>query len=243
MAVRKILTSSIVTDYTNATETTLAGTLTGKPDGYALIYNTDLAKARVWNGTAFEDAPSAGAGGGDMVLASTQTVSGLKTFLAGMFGLRNVANTFTAFFTNTITADRTYTLKDANGTIAFTSDITGTNSGTNTGDQTSIVGITGTKAQFNTAVTDGDILYVGDVVGLTDGDKGDITIGSSGTTMTIDNNAVTNAKSAQMAAFTIKGNNTNATANPIDIPLNDVLTMFDIRGLSYIAPKIGLSNY
>jgi len=34
--------------------------------------------------------------------------------------------------------------------------------GTNTGDQTSIVGITGTKAQFNTAVTDGDIQYVGD---------------------------------------------------------------------------------
>ena len=35
-------------------------------------------------------------------------------------------------------------------------------SGSNTGDQTSIVGITGTKAQFNTAVTDGDIQYVGD---------------------------------------------------------------------------------
>lgn len=63
MAVRKILTYSIVTDYTNAGETTLAGTLTGKPDGFALIYNTDLAKARVWNGTAFEDAPTAGAGG------------------------------------------------------------------------------------------------------------------------------------------------------------------------------------
>ncbi len=27
-------------------------------------------------------------------------------------------------------------MKDANGTIAFTSDITGTNSGTNTGDET-----------------------------------------------------------------------------------------------------------
>jgi hypothetical protein len=36
-------------------------------------------------------------------------------------------------------------------------------SGTNTGDQTSIVGLTGTKAQFDTAVTDGNILYVGDV--------------------------------------------------------------------------------
>lgn len=34
--------------------------------------------------------------------------------------------------------------------------ITGTSSGTNTGDQTSIVGITGTIAQFNTALTDGD---------------------------------------------------------------------------------------
>lgn len=34
--------------------------------------------------------------------------------------------------------------------------------GTNTGDQTSIVGITGTKAQFDTAVTDGNIMYIGD---------------------------------------------------------------------------------
>ena len=70
-------------------------------------------------------------------LTATQTFStGVKTFLAGMFGLRNVANTFTSFVTNTNTASRTYTLKDANGTLAFTSDITGTNSGTNTGDET-----------------------------------------------------------------------------------------------------------
>jgi len=33
--------------------------------------------------------------------------------------------------------------------------------GVNTGDQTSIVGITGTKAQFDTAVTDGNISYTG----------------------------------------------------------------------------------
>ena len=101
-------------------------------------------------------------GGGDMVLATAQTNSGLKTFLDATFGLRNVANTFTALFTNAITAARTYTLKDASGTIAFTSDITGVNSGTNTGDQTTIAGITGTKAQFNAAVSDGDIQYVGD---------------------------------------------------------------------------------
>jgi hypothetical protein len=35
-------------------------------------------------------------------------------------------------------------------------------SGTNMGDQTTIAGITGTKAQFDTSVTDGDFLFVGD---------------------------------------------------------------------------------
>ena len=37
-------------------------------------------------------------------------------------------------------------------------------SGTNSGDQTSIVGITGTKAQFDTACTDGNFLYSGDII-------------------------------------------------------------------------------
>lgn len=35
-------------------------------------------------------------------------------------------------------------------------------SNTNSGDQTTIVGITGTKAQFDTAVTDGNFMYTGD---------------------------------------------------------------------------------
>ena len=37
-------------------------------------------------------------------------------------------------------------------------------SGTNSGDQTSIAGISGTKAQFNAAVTDGDFVFVGDSI-------------------------------------------------------------------------------
>ncbi len=41
-------------------------------------------------------------------------------------------------------------------------------SGTNTGDQTSIVGLTGSKAQFDTACTDGNFLYSGDVTQYTD---------------------------------------------------------------------------
>ena len=117
------------------------------------------------------------AGSGDMVLASAQTVSGAKTFLDSTLLLRNVANTFSAQFTNTNTAARTYTLPNATGTVALTSDITGTNSGTNTGDQTiTLTGaVTGsgtgtftaslgsfTRSQLDTAVSDANVMYIGD---------------------------------------------------------------------------------
>src|SRR3989304_431114 len=54
------------------------------------------------------------------------------------------------------------TLSTQSGTFS------GTSSGTNTGDQTSIAGIQGTKAQFDTAVTDGNFLYSGDITQYTD---------------------------------------------------------------------------
>lgn len=79
-----------------------------------------------WDGTW-----SVPAGSWDMVLASAQTNSGLKTFLDTTFGLRNVANTFTSLFTNTNTAARTYTLPDVTWTLVTG---WGTASGTNTGD-------------------------------------------------------------------------------------------------------------
>lgn len=60
---------------------------------------------------------------GDVTTSTNQTVSGVKTFLDGKFGLRNIANTFTSFFTNSNTASRTYTLPDKNGTVAMISDI------------------------------------------------------------------------------------------------------------------------
>jgi len=65
-------------------------------------------------------------GGGDMILANAQTNSGLKTFLNGTFGLRNIANTFTSLFSSAATAVRTYTLPNASGTIALTTDIPAT---------------------------------------------------------------------------------------------------------------------
>lgn len=66
---------------------------------------------------------NASGGGGDMTTTTDQTVSGIKTFLNGKLGFRNVANTFTSFFTNANTAIRTYTLPNKDGTVAMTSDI------------------------------------------------------------------------------------------------------------------------
>lgn len=56
----------------------------------------------------------------------------------------------------------------SNGNMRLAGTLTATNvSGTNTGDQTSIVGITGTIAQFNTAVTDADIAIAARTISTT----------------------------------------------------------------------------
>lgn len=75
-------------------------------------------------------------------LAAKQSTSG-KDASGGYAGLtlfklnlRNAANTITSWFTTAATVARTWTMPDKDGTVAMTSDITGTNSGTNTGDQT-----------------------------------------------------------------------------------------------------------
>lgn len=57
-------------------------------------------------------------------------------------GISNNGGSAIAYLDTTIlmTADRTFTFPDYDGTLALTSDITGINSGTNTGDQTNIPG-------------------------------------------------------------------------------------------------------
>lgn len=52
---------------------------------------------------------------------------------------------------------------------------------------------------------------------IADGDKGDVTVSSSGATWTLDNDVVTNAKLANVATQTIKGRASASTGDPEDL--------------------------
>lgn len=103
------------------------------------------------------------------------------------------------------------------GTLATQNwTFSGTSSGTNTGDQTSIVGITGTTAQFNTALTDWDFATLAGTETLTNKTlttpniasiKGALTSDTDGATITFNKNT------SDFHSVTLGGNRTLALSN------------------------------
>ena len=65
-------------------------------------------------------------------------------------------------------------------------------------------------------------------VGLTDGDKGDITVGANGTVWTVDAAAITNAKLANMPSATFKGRLAAGSGPASDITAAEATTMLPV---------------
>jgi hypothetical protein len=111
--------------------------------------------------------------------------------------------------------------------------VIGNTSGTNTGDQTSIVGITGTKAQFDTAVTDGNFLYVGDVTQYTDELAQDAIGSMIDTTLVYTDGTPLLSRAALTGAITASaGSNTTALGSFNLSQLNTALSDADVATLS-----------
>lgn len=131
-------------------------------------------------------------------------------------------------------------LSDVSTTNKFTSAADelrlATTSGTNTGDQATIVGITGTKAEYNTSVTDGDFLYSGDVTQYTDELAQDAVGAMVGTSL------VYNDGSATLQRAALSGDVTASQDSNTTVIANDAVTYAKIQNVSATDKLLGRST-
>lgn len=104
--------------------------------------------------------------------------------------------------------------------------------------------LTGTEAL---SVVQGGVLKdctvqdIADIAGVADGDKGDITVSGGGASWTIDANAVSNTKLADVPTATIKGRATAGAGDPEDLTSAQATALLDTftSSLKGLAPASG----
>ena len=178
---------------------------------------------------------------------ATGGYAGLTLF---KINFKNAANTFTSFFTNANTAARTYTFQNKDGTIADTADIAaaittqtiGTLGGVTAADK--LVPVDADKFTFSDSAATNiwkKLTWLDLKKTIWAAFSGDATVSIAGV-VTIANNAVSNAKLADMATQTFKGRNTAATGDPEDLSVATVKTMLGVNTRSYRAVPTGVVN-
>ena len=131
-------------------------------------FNIASGKSYYVNGTALKDVSETLTN----KTITSPTVSGLTLSDGSIVIEGSTANNFETTLTVTDpTGDRTITFQDGTGTVAFTSDITVSASSTNTFTNKSIAlstnTVTGTLAEFNTALSDADFVSLAGTETLT----------------------------------------------------------------------------
>lgn len=160
------------------------------------------------------------------------------------------------------TPNALYAVRSGTGIDLFVANSDGTAVFKHNGPIT-IVGILSTKAEFDAAVTDGNIMYIGDPPTAHEHTSSDIIDFNSAvatnsavaantakvtnqthsgdvtgaTVLSIANDAVTNAKMANMATKTYKGRTSASTGDPEDVPVSTLKS-----DLALTKSDIGLAN-
>ncbi len=180
--------------------------------------------------------PSAGYASGNLVMGNQsidEAASGDHPLLYGAAFLAptivgagaTVSNTATVYIDaapSATVSGSNYALWVKAGNSLFGGTVTASNlSGTNTGDQTSIVGITGTTAQFNTALTDNDFATLAGTESLTNKKLGSLTsngfVKTSGGdgTLSVDTNTYLTGNQSITLSGDVSGTGTTAITTTI----------------------------